>query len=324
DGVAAAALLANVMDPDPGAEVPPEVVPWRPDPVPTRRELIVDAVRDGIAGIRRLPALLARTATGVRAVVRRRRHAEVSPPLPIIHAPRSHFNGSLTPRRAFASAELDLATVKAVRAAFGVSVNDVVLGIVAGSLRRHLLSAGGLPDKSLMASIPVAADPASARLTGNRVSNLFTSLRTDVADPVERLRAIHEVTGAAKEVQGLLGIEMMADWIAYTPPRPYAWAMKHYSRSGLADRHAPPINLIVSNVPGPREPLHIAGATLDGIWSVGPILEGVGLNVTVWSYLDRIHVGVLGCADHWADLHVVTDGMAAALTELEERAERAG
>jgi diacylglycerol O-acyltransferase len=121
---------------------------------------------------------------------------------------------------------------------------------------------------------------------------------------------------------------MMADWIAYTPPRPYAWAMKHYSRSGLADRHAPPINLIVSNVPGPREPLHIAGATLDGIWSVGPILEGVGLNVTVWSYLDRIHVGVLGCADHWADdgddLRVVTDGMAAALAELEEHAERAG
>jgi diacylglycerol O-acyltransferase / wax synthase len=77
----------------------------------------------------------------------------------------------------------------------------------------------------------------------------------------------------------------------------------------------------VSNVPGPREPLHIAGATLDGIWSVGPILEGVGLNVTVWSYLDRIHVGVLGCADHWDDLHVVTDGMAAALDELVARAE---
>ena len=174
-----------------------------------------------------------------------------------------------------------------------------------------------------MASIPVAADPASARLTGNRVSNLFTSLRTDLDDPVERLRAIHEVTGAAKEVQGLLGIEMMADWIAYTPPRPYAWTMRQYSRMRLAERHAPPINVIVSNVPGPREPLHIAGATLDGIWSVGPILEGVGLNVTVWSYLDRIHVGVLGCADHWDDLHVVTDGMAASLDEL-ERARPAG
>jgi WS/DGAT/MGAT family acyltransferase len=328
DGVAAAALLANVMDPAPGAAVPPELVPWRPDPVPSRRQLVEAAVRDGRAGLRRLPALVVRTAKGVQAVVRRRRHAEVSPPRPIIDAPHSHFNGALTARRSFASAELDLAAVKAVRAAFGVSVNDVVLGIVAGSLRGHLLAVGGLPDKSLMASIPVASDPASARLTGNRVSNLFTSLRTDLADPVERLRAIHDVTGAAKEVQGLLGIEMMADWIAYTPPRPYAWVMRHYSRLRLAERHSPPINLIVSNVPGPREPLHIAGATLDGIWSVGPILEGVGLNVTVWSYLDRIHVGVLGCADHWddrwGDLHVVPDGMAAALAELEGLAPPAG
>jgi WS/DGAT/MGAT family acyltransferase len=317
DGVAAAALLANVMDPDPGAAVPAPEQPWEPETVPTRWELVKAALRDGLAGISRLPALIGRTAKGVRAVLHRRRHAEVSPPRPIIDAPRSHFNGALTPRRAFATAELDLGAIKGVRAAFDVSVNDVVLGLVAGSLRRHLLATDALPDKSLMASIPVAADPASDRLVGNRVSNLFTSLRTDLEDPIERLRAIHEVTGAAKEVQGLLGIEMMADWIAYTPPRPYAWTMRQYSRLRLAERHAPPINVIVSNVPGPREPLHIAGATLDGIWSVGPILEGVGLNVTVWSYLDRVHVSVLGCADHWDDLHVVTWGMAAALAELQ-------
>jgi WS/DGAT/MGAT family acyltransferase len=323
DGVAAAALLANVMDPDPGAAVPRPERPWIPDHVPSRWELVRDAVRDAIANLRKLPALVRRTAGGVRAVKRRRKDADVSPPRPIIDAPRTFFNGSLTPRRAFASAEMDLGVVKEVRAAFGVSVNDVVLGVVAGALRRLLLDTGPLPEKSLLASIPVAADPASSRLTGNRVSNLFTSLRTDIEDPVERLQAIHEVTGASKEVQGLLGVEMMADWIEYTPPRPYAWAMRQYGRLNLAERHAPPINLIVSNVPGPREPLHIAGARLDGIWSVGPILEGVGLNVTVWSYLDRMHVGVLGCADHWADggedLHVVTDGMAAALAELQGR-----
>jgi WS/DGAT/MGAT family acyltransferase len=320
DGVAAAALLANVMDPDPGADVPAPERQWEPEPVPTRRDLVQAALREGVAGIGRLPALLRRTATGVQAVRRRRKEAEVSPPLPIIDAPNTHFNGALTARRAFATAEMDLAAIKAVRAAFEVSVNDVVLGVVAGSLRRHLVEVGGLPDKSLMASIPVAADPASDRLSGNRVSNLFTSLGTDIADPVERLHAIHAVTGAAKEVQGLLGIEMMADWMAYTPPRPYAWAMRQYGRLRLADRHAPPINLVVSNVPGPRQPLHVAGARLDGIWSVGPILEGVGLNVTVWSYLDRVHVGVLGCADHWDDLHVVTDGMVAALAELRDRA----
>jgi diacylglycerol O-acyltransferase len=92
--------------------------------------------------------------------------------------------------------------------------------------------------------------------------------------------------------------------------------MRLYGRLRLADRHRPPINLVVSNVPGPRGPLYVAGARLDGIWSVGPILEGVGLNVTVWSYLDRLHVGVLACRDHIDDPHEIADGMATALAEL--------
>jgi diacylglycerol O-acyltransferase len=321
DGVAAAALLANVMETAPEAVDPPRAIErWRPDPVPSAWRLIVDAVVDAAANLRRLPALVRRTVTGGRAVARRRRDADVSPPVPILHTPNTPFNGRLTPHRSFATTDLPLDDVKAVRAAFGVSVNDVVLGLVAGALRAHLLATGALPDRPLVAGVPVAADPASARLSGNRVSNLFTSLRTDIADPVERLAAIHDVTGAAKEVQNLLGIDMLADWVEYAPPKPYAWFMRLYSRFGLAERHRPPINLVVSNVPGPREPLYIAGGRLDGIWSVGPILEGIGLNVTVWSYLDRIHVGVLGCREHWDDLHVVSDGIAAALAELVELA----
>jgi diacylglycerol O-acyltransferase len=84
----------------------------------------------------------------------------------------------------------------------------------------------------------------------------------------------------------------------------------------LADKHKPPINLVVSNVPGPREPLYIAGARLDGIYSVGPIVEGVGLNVTVWSYCGQLNVGVIACREHIPDPHEVTDGMATALAEL--------
>jgi len=84
-----------------------------------------------------------------------------------------------------------------------------------------------------------------------------------------------------------------------------------------------PTNLVVSNVPGPREPLYVAGGKLVGIWSVGPIVEGVGLNVTVWSYLDQVHVGVIGCREHVADLHEVTGAMERALAELVARAEDA-
>lgn len=324
DGVAAAALLANVMEVDAHAvDPPPPLEPWRPDPVPSVWRLLVDAVVDGLATLRRLPALVRRTSSGVQAVSAHRRQAVVSPPVPILHSARTPFNGAITPHRSFATADLDLADIKRVRAAFDVTVNDVVLGLVAESLRSYLAGLDALPARPLVAGVPVASDAGgSVRLTGNRVSNLFTSLRTDLPDPIERLRAIHEVTGAAKEIHNVLGADMLADWMEYTPPRPYAWAMQLYSRWNLADRHRPPINLVVSNVPGPRDPLFIAGARLAGIWSVGPILEGVGLNVTVWSYLDKVHVGVIGCREHWRDLHVVTDGIVDAMADLVARAEK--
>ena len=96
-------------------------------------------------------------------------------------------------------------------------------------------------------------------------------------DPVERLRAIHEITKEAKIVQNILGADTMASWLEYAPPRPFNWFMRTYSRRGLAAKHRPPINLVVSNVPGPRTPLYIAGAKLAALYSVGPILEGIGL-----------------------------------------------
>jgi diacylglycerol O-acyltransferase len=92
--------------------------------------------------------------------------------------------------------------------------------------------------------------------------------------------------------------------------------MRQYSRYGLAAKHRPPINLVVSNVAGPREPLYVAGARMESIYSVGPILEGIGLNVTVWSYCDRLNVGVIACREHIADPHEITDGMTVALGEL--------
>ncbi len=92
--------------------------------------------------------------------------------------------------------------------------------------------------------------------------------------------------------------------------------MRWYGRLRLAEKHTPPINLVVSNVPGPRTPLYIAGGRLDGIYSVGPIIEGIGLNITVWSYCDQLNVGVLACRDHIGDPHEITDAMGVSLGEL--------
>jgi diacylglycerol O-acyltransferase len=335
DGVAAAAMLANVLqaeaDPggrpadeaDPGPVAPPSQ-PWRPEPIPTGTERLVDAARDLLRNIASLPGLLRRTAAGLAAVLRRQRSGALSPPLPF-STPRTSFNRALTPNRWFAMAALPLEEVKAVRRALDVTMNDVVLALCAGALRRYLDERGELPERPLLAGVPVSTGRVDdeQRLVGNRVSNLFTSLRTDIADPVERLRAIHDVTQAAKEVQNALGAEMLVEWSEVTPPRIFSAWMRLYSRLKLADRHRPPINLVISNVPGPRQPLHIAGGRLLDIYSMGPILEGIGLNITVWSYVDRLGFGLVACRETMPDLWDLADHLHDALAELRKAAQAA-
>jgi diacylglycerol O-acyltransferase len=317
DGVAASQLLANVMGTDATAPEP-DGEPFVPEPLPSRARLLSDAFFEHLTQLALLPLLLARTLVRLSSVVRHRRGADVSPPRPILDTPRTSFNAGLTSRRAFASGSLPLDEVKSVKAALGVTLNDVVLGVVAGSLRQYLARRGELPDRPLVAGVPVSTDKpdAVARLGGNKVSNLFTTLATDEPDPLVRLRAIHAVTSEAKVVQNLLGAEMMQDWVQYTPPGPYSWFMRLYSRFNVADRHHPPLNVVVSNVPGPREPLYAGGARLAELYSVGPVLEGIGLNITVWSYLDRLYVGVLACRDATPDVASIVNGLGDALDEL--------
>jgi WS/DGAT/MGAT family acyltransferase len=320
DGVAAAAMLASVLDDAPDAP-PVTPGPWRPDEVPTQRQLLVGALLAWIRVLLDLPGLLRRTARGMRAVVRRRRQADVSPPLPF-STPKTSFNGSLTPHRTFCMTSMPLADFKAVKDHFGVTINDVLLAVCAGGLRRYLERRGELPDRPLVAGVPVSVRDGEAHAEGeyiaNSVSNMFTSVPVELEDPAERVVAIAEITKAAKEVHKALGPRTLMDWSEITPPGPFAAFMRAYSRYNLADRHRPPINLVVSNVPGPREPLYIAGARIIGIWSMGPILESIGLNVTVWSYLDQMNFGVVACRELTPDLWDLIDDLHEGLAELKK------
>ncbi len=318
DGVAIAALLANVMDPSLSGLAEPGMRPrWSPEPLPSRARLLRDALRDHVRQLAHFPALLRRTMHNLAAFARRRRRAAVVSPLPICDAPKTSFNGALTARRAFVSTTLPLAQVRVVREAFGVTLNDVLLALVSGSLRHYLGVRGERPARSLIAEVPVATDRAGERrLAGNRLSNIFTSLCTDVDDPAARVRAVHAVTRAAKELHDGLGPDLYEEWTQYAPPRPFAWTMRLYSRLRLANRHAPPVNVIVSCVPGPRVPLAWPGGRLEAIYSVGPVIEGAGVNVTAWSYVDRLCVGVLTCPDLVPEPREIADGLQDALAEL--------
>jgi diacylglycerol O-acyltransferase len=314
DGSAAVALLQSVVSAtnSPRPSTPSD---WVPEALPTSRQLLVTSLRAHAPRLRGLPSLVRRTVRGSTASLRRRRSFAIRPALPL-QTPRTSLNVSLGPRRTFAMVDLDLETLKVVRRARDVTLNDVFLTVCAGALRRYLDSRGELPDRPLVASVPVSTDPNAERMAGNRVDNLFVALATNIADPLERLARIHQETVAAKDVRSVLGKELFEQRAEILPPQLYTTSVRAWTSSRLANRLRPPVNVILSNVPGPAERLYFGQGELRAIYSVGPILEGIGVNITAWSYVALLHVSVLGCPESLPDPWALAEGLPIALDEL--------
>lgn len=317
DGLTVAQLLRRVMTAAPTDAVPgarPEVLATAP--VPPAAELMRGALRDHLRQLPTLLPLLRLTGARLRALRHHRRASTLRPPLPLRDAPRTSLNRALGPARSFASTTLPLATLAAVKDARGVTLNDVFLALLAGSLREYLDARGELPRRPLIASVPTAAEHPPTVHGGNHVSSLFVSLETHLGDPLERLEAISRSAEAAKGSQRAIGSDLMERWAAFVPPRVLGGAIATFCRLRLADHVPAPLNLIASNVPGPTAPLYVPGHRLRAIYSVGPVLEGIGLNVTAWSYLGVLHVAVLADRDAMPEPRRVTEGMHRALDAL--------
>ena len=213
---------------------------------------------------------------------------------------------------------MSLPTVKAVKNATGSTVNDVVLALCAGALRRYLDAHGEHPDAPLVAMVPVSVRTEDDKDMGNRVSSMFASLATDVDDPVERLKVIHECMHEVKEQQKAIGADTLGDWAEFAAPALAGRAARLYSRTKMADRHRPLFNVTISNVPGPPFPLYSIGARMVSNFPVGPIMDGGGLNMTVMSYRDQLDFGLQACPDVLPDVWSLAEGLQDALDELVE------
>ena len=319
DGVAAAAGLVAVAASGPDQEVAGAAAKCKPEPLPRRGALIRDAIADRVRELRMLPELLARTFAGLLRMVRARRLLDHRPPSPMSGA-RAPWNGRLTPRRTVATTRLPLEDFRRVRSAFGCTLNDVLLAVAAGGLRRSAAREGFALDKPLVTAIPSALDAPGAepRLSGNLVTQFFTSLCTDIDDPVERLAAISRVTRNARSLNAAIGSELMCDWNLFAYRWPYQLMWKHV----MPRLPTPAINVVISNVPGPREPSWFAGARMDELYSLSVLTEGAGLNLTAWSYADCLYLGVVSCPELVSDIHAMADDLGAALHELVELATR--
>jgi diacylglycerol O-acyltransferase len=320
DGVSSAEMLMAVMGddgvPDHNWLAGGEAIRGAATGLPSRRTLISQALLDLARLLATLPGQLRRTVSGVLEMRRRTSASEAAPPR-VFSGPRTSFNRTLSADRIFAFTSLELDEAKRVKQLTGTTLNDVVMAVCAGALRRYLTEKGEPVDRPLVAGVPISTRTEEQRGTyGNRVSNMFTTVPADVADPLARLMSISAVNRTAKAQSDALGSDSFEALNEYTPPPVTTLYARIMSRLRIADRTRPPINLVISNVPGPSTPLSIAGAQLEAIYSVGPILEGIGLNITMWSYLGQMNFGLLSCRSLLPDLWRLADLLHDSMAEL--------
>jgi diacylglycerol O-acyltransferase / wax synthase len=347
DGASGALMLAAILDLDPNFRPTAGPAPWEPEAVPSDEELLrltlaeymkrpEKMIRLGVrtardlakasrsGGLKALADMLAQPMPGpLGGALRRRLRSQYGeevdrpPALPPTHAPRTPWNQAITPHRRFAYTTIPLEDAKTVRRAFGCTFNDVVMALCAGTLRQYLIQHDCLPKESLIAMVPVSVRSGDESDTyQNRVSALLADLATNEKDPLKRLRRVQRSMTAAKENLKAVPAELLMDYTQFAPPAIAARAMRMASRLRIADRMNPPFNLIISNVPGPSEPLYMAGAQLKHFYPVSALTDGQGLNMTVQSYNGNLDFGFIACRELVPDLWLLTELLQASMAEL--------
>jgi diacylglycerol O-acyltransferase / wax synthase len=233
-------------------------------------------------------------------------------------APKTSFNGRVSPHRRVVFGQLSLDAVKAAKNEHGCTVNDVIVAICAGSVRRWLIEHDELPSAPLVTQIPVSVrTTAQAGTYGNRILLMSAPLFTNVADPVDRLLRTHEAMGDMKARHRALPAELLQDANEFIPPAVFSRAARLTFALSTSRRGRPPWNLVISNVPGPQFPLYMAGAELKANYPVSVITDGVGLNITVMSYCGQLDFGIVADREQMPDVASLMDWLAEELDALE-------
>lgn len=272
------------------------------------------ALRLGLAAGRSGPALLGSIARRLPIVDRlipgSRSENEAG------RAPDTPFNRTIGPRRNLVLRSVPFATVRDLKRAMDITVNDVLMAMAAGALRRWLDDQNALPREPLIAAVPVSTRNAGdSQGPGNKLTMLFAPLPTDRVEPVGRARAVHEAMLDAKQFYGALPADLLADVTQFAMPSLAGLAFRISAKLRVLER-VKLFNLIISNVPGPMDSLYIGGSRMLAYYPVSQIVDGQGLNITMLSYAGRIHIGVLGDPDLAPDLDRLADYLVDELDDL--------
>jgi diacylglycerol O-acyltransferase len=331
DGVSGADILGVLLDLEPTPPIPGHREPMASEAAPMAAAMLLRSAR----GVAKQPLRMGRfavRAAGALPLLGRMAERAAPPQLrgrlgeglmdkPHLQAPASPFNGTVSPHRRFAYGALPLKDVKRVKDAQGCKLNDVVMALTAGALRRWLERHGELGDEPLQAMVPISVRTEGQRgEAGNQVNAMIAVLPTHLGTAAERLTAAASAMTVAK-AGNAVPATVLRDFTQFATPALAATASRTIARLRIADRVRTPFNLVVSNIPGPPVPLYLGGARMEGIYPVSAIYDGIGLNVTLFSYRDELQFGLVAdremVPDIWDLMDDFHDEMAALVATLE-------
>ncbi len=335
DGMSGQEILSVLLDLSPAGREAPPADDSRPDSEPSDLEMlgrgllgapryvarVVQALPSTLPNLEHAPLIseipgaktVGRTTARVTRALRRRESRVLE--RTSLTPPRTSFNGRVSPHRRFAFGQLSLDEVKAVKNAHGYTVNDVVVAICTGAVRRWLTEHEELPGEPLVAQVPVSVRTEGQRGTyGNRIGMMSVPLFTNMADPLERLQATHEALRVAKERHKALPAQLLQDTTQFIPPAVFARASR--VTFSLAATRTPVWNMVVSNVPGPQFPLYCVGAQMVAHYPVSVITDGMGLNMTVMSYWGHLDFGIVADREQMRDVWKLIEWLESSVQEL--------
>ncbi len=319
DGMAGADILSIMFDltPDPPALKNPE--PYEPAPIPNELMLMLKSGWSFAKKPLKFPRLLGQTLKASLKAGALSRVQKSSLPTGPFMAPNTPLNGIISARRKWNSAILSLDRVKVIKNIMGTTLNDIMLAICAGALRKYLFEKGKLPHKPLIAMVPVSIRNNNGDDDhGNNLSSMLIQLATNIEDPIERLEVIHENSSRSKTYHGAMGAKTLSNMAQVVPFGLANQAARLYSRFRIAEYHKPVFNLTITNVPGPPIPIYLYGHKVLSIMGMAPIIDGMGLIITIFSYNGLITVSPTSDVKSMPDMDTFTRYIRDSANELED------
>lgn len=319
DGKSGDDLMSMLFDISPTPRAVPAKVAKQIEDVPGPIGLMAKSAYNFVTRPTKLPGLLWDTGKAtLKAGYMTRIQGIKMPTLPF-RAPKTRFNDTVELERVWNSAILDVNRVKALRQAVeGATLNDVILAVCAGALRRYLLEKDELPEKPLVAMVPVSTRSEQQKnAMGNQVSAMYIQLATDEEDPIKRLKKIHLNTLIGKLYQDAVDAKSLMGYAELIPFGLAGVAARFYSRAAIAKHHNPFFNVVITNVPGPQIPIYLAGHKLIVNMGTAPIFDGMGLIIPICSYNGVLTISPTSAANLMPDLDDFTRYIRESANELE-------